>query len=768
LNGTWLPRSLPRTDGGAKADGSMKFFSDLFPEGCLHGKVIRSPHPRARIMSLDVVRALKVRGVECVLTAKDVPGMNAYGVFYQEAPVLCHEFVNFVGDPVALVAAETEEQAEAGAEAVEVRYEPLPAVTSMEEALKPGAPSIHPKGNVARHALLERGDTGSALARAHLVVKNTYLTQRQKHMFLEPEAGVGYYDQEGKLTLLVGGQSPYRDRLQVARSLGIPKEEIRVVSFPVGGAFGGKDDVTVQIHLALLVMKTKKPVKMVWTREESGAAGYSRHPFKIEMETGVNEDGKLVANRALLFADTGPYQSFGPAVLDVAMETINGPYFVPNYVVDAHLVRTNNGISAAFRGFGAPQANFAIEGQMNEISEKMGMDRLELRRLNIWRSGEEGNFGLRLGDCSGLSECVERASKSPLLSMRGHVVKGKPWVRRGLGVSLAVKGIGFGTLPDYPEASVEVDPGGFVKVGFSNPDYGQGLLTANLQVVAEKLGLSPEKIVVEDADSGVVPDTGSSSASRSTYTAGGALLDACDRALFALRKAAASELKANPAMLEYRSGRFYVKGRGGASIGLFDVARVMSRDGGRCRFVGSFPVPRHPSTVAGSLEIPHFIYSFAALLGEVEVDVLLGKVEVKRLMLYADVGRVLNPTLASAQCDGGMIQGVGYALMEDHIYEGGHPKTKNFSTYLVPCPTDVPTETHTEFVSSSEGTGPYGAKGVGEIPIVPVASCISDAIHDAVGVRLRELPMKPERVLEALGEPQLNLGPLDVLGDVDV
>ena len=743
----WISRSLPRIDGEGKVDGSVNFFSDLYPPGCLYAKTVRSPLARARLTGIDTSKAEASPGVRCVVTHRDIQGLNGYGVFFTDAPVLCFSGVNYVGDPVALVAADSEDAAARAAELVEVGYEELPAVRSIEEALEPGAPALHPEGNVARSNVIRRGRFEKAVKEARHVLRGSYETQKQKHMFIEPEAGLGYVDGGGVVNLFVGGQSPFRDVLQVARSLGLPKEKVRVVSFPIGGAFGGKDEVTVQIHLALLALKSRRPVKLMWSREESGAAGFMRHAFKLEMETGFDRDGKIVANRAKILADTGPYRSFGPAVLDVAMETVNGPYLVPNFIIDAKLVRTNNGLSGAFRGFGAPQSNFAIEGQMSAAAEQFGFDKAEVRKRNLWKEGKEGNFGKKLVDCDGLAECLRRASSSQLWKSRGSLRSSRPWLKRGVGLSLAVKGMGFGTLPDYPSAAVEVDPRGQVTVGFSNPDYGQGLVTTNMQIVAERLAVPLTSVHVIDADSGMVPDTGSSSASRSTYTSGNALLKACEVAISVLRVEAASELGLGVDELTYSNGKFMGKGR---EKDIFRLAKSMRLRGLSTRFVGTFEVPRHMSTVKGSLEIPHLIYNFAALVGEVEVNTLTGKVAAKRFMFFPDIGRVLNPVLASAQCDGGITQGLGYALTEEHVYVEGVPKTTNFTTYLVPCSTDSPEEIYTEFITSCLDSGPFGAKGVGEIPIIPVASCVADAVSDATGTRISSIPLKPEKVLAAL------------------
>jgi len=728
-------------------DGSIKFFTDLYPPGCLFAKTVRSPLPRGRITRIDTARAETSSGVRSVVTYRDVKGLNGYGVFFTDAPVLSSTFVNYVGEPVALVAAESEEEAIRGAELVEVGYEELPPVCSIEEALAPGAPLLHPEGNIARSSVIRRGQFEEAIKEAPHVIRGLYRTQKQKHMFIEPEAGLAFLDDAGVVNIFVGGQSPFRDVLQVSRSLGLPKEKVRVVSFPVGGAFGGKDEVTVQVHLALLALKSRRPVKLQWTREESGAAGFMRHAFKVDIETGFDRDGTIVANGARLLADAGPYRSFGPAVLDVAMEIINGPYSVPNFLVNGKLIRTNNGLSGAFRGFGAPQSNFAMEGQMNSAAEEFGFDKVEIRRRNLWRTGEEGNFGKKLGDCSGLHEALARASASELWRARGQHGRRRPWLKRGVGLSLAVKGIGFGTLPDYPSAALEIDPAGFVIIEFSNPDYGQGLVTTNLQIVAERLGIPSSVVHVVNADSGLVPDTGSSSASRSTYTSGNALLDACGQALSALRVEAAEELGLRAEELAYGRGNFR---SGGNERGIFRLAKSLRTKGISTRFVGTFEVPRHRSTLEGAMEIPHLIYSFAALVSEAEVDTLTGKVAAKRIMFYPDVGKVLNPVLASAQCDGGIMQGLGYALTEEHVYNGARLRTPNFTTYLVPCPTDSPEEIYTEFIASRLDSGPFGAKGIGEIPIIPVASSLVDAVSDAIGVRIRQIPLKPENVLREL------------------
>lgn len=745
-------RSVHRVDGVEKVDGSIKFPTDAYLEGMLYAKVLRSPHPHARIVSMDTSEAERHPGVEAVITRKDIPGLNRYGALQPDIPVLAEDVVRYVGEPVAIIVAVDEETAEEAMGLVRVEYEPLKPVLSIEEALGPGSPRVRPGGNIARHSRIVKGNPREMMEKADVVVENVYKTQFQKHMYIEVEGGVAWIDEKGVLNVFAGGQSPYRDKLQISRVLNIPMDKIRVVSYPVGGAFGGKDDVTVQIHLALSAWKTKKPVRLVWSREESGAAGYHRHSYKIEMKTGARRDGRLLANVAKIYSDNGAYLSFGPAVLDVTMEVINGPYRVPSYEIDAYLVYTNNGVSSAMRGFGAPEANFAMESQMNILAEKLGMDKLEIRRVNLLEPGEEGPFGTPLTDKPVLQEMLSRARRSSLLSGGAGSTTSRPWVRRGVGVSLGLKGVGLGTIPEYVAAVVEIDhERKRVRAGFSNVDYGQGVVTSNAQIVADTLQIPIELVEVVNADSSFTPDTGASSASRTTYVAGNALRLACLRALETLALEAARVLHTTRDNVEYEGGFYRLKNDGGR-VSLFDVAKSVEARGLKPRFEAFFDVPRYPKPVEGTLEVPHMVYSFALVIAEVEVDTLTGQTRLREVEIYPDIGRVLNPLGAESQMEGGIIQGAGMALIEELRYLGGKPQNINFTTYITPTINDAPDRIKTEFIVLGEGerTGPFGAKGAGEIPIVPIAAAIADAIADATGVRVNELPANGERVLKAL------------------
>jgi len=738
---TVIGAPIPRIDALERVRGSPRFPTDIAVEGMLHAKVLRSPHPRARILGIDVASAESAPGVRAVLTARDVPGVNGFGVLVQEIPVLAADTVRYVGEPVALVAAETEEEAEGALELIRVDYEPLPAVTSVEDALRPDAPRLHPGGNIAMRIRAANGDPHRALETAAAVVEGTYRTQFQKHMYMELEGGIAWIE-DGTVHVVAGGQNPYRDRIQIARALGIPPDRVRVVSYPVGGAFGGKDEITVQIHLALLAARTGRPVRMEWTREESGAAGYHRMAYEIEVRTGATREGRLVANVARIFGDNGAYTSFGPTMLEIAVEAINGPYRIPNYDVEGVLVYTDNGISSAMRGFGAPEANFAIESQINRLAEELGIDRLEIRMMNALGPGEAGPYGVPVENAPVLQGMLALAELPGARS-------GDRWIRRGTGIALGMKGIGYGAVPDYPAAAVELDPAaGKVRAYFSNPDYGQGVATGCAQVVAEAFQLPVERVEVVNADTSTSPDTGGSSASRGIYAAGNALISASRAALKRLALEAARMLGSQSQSIVYSGGRFTVEGDD-RSVDLFDAAAAMAARGSRPRFEAAFEVPRVERPLAGAHELPHLVYSFALAIADVEVDLLTASARVRDIRMIADVGRVINPQGAMAQVEGGILQGIGMALTEELVYSGGVPRNVDFTTYVIPTAADSP-GMEIEFIEGYEESGPYGAKGAGEVGAVPVAAAIADAISAATGARPTELPMNAERLSRLL------------------
>ena len=756
----WVGKAVANPDALDRATGRAKFYSDLHLKDMLYGRVLRANRPHALIKRIDTSGAQALPGVVAVLTHKDVQGTNRYGIVIPDQPVLCEDKVRYEGDAVALVAAEDPETAQRALDLIKVDYETLPVVSDPIEAMKPDSPRVHEAGNIYRRGHIRNGDVESAFKQCAVVVENMYRTGRQMHMFLETEAGVGFLDENGNVVIYVGGQAPYRDQLQIARALGIPREKIRVVSSIVGGAFGGKDEITVQIHLALLALKTKRPVKMVLSREESGIAGLKRHPVIITARTGALPDGRLLANQVRIVSDTGAYASLGGMILDVSMETCCGPYNIPNVDIEAYCVYTNNGFSGAFRGFGAPQSIFAMESQIDMIAEELHIDKLEIRKRNAIREGDVSTFGVKIPGSIGIHETLEVASKSDLWIHR-DAHKAQPselWCKRGIGIACALKGFTFGALPDFGAASITLNEDGTFTVGVSCPDMGQGNVTAYAQIAAEELRCRLDDVRIDSADTGLAPDTGGSSASRSLYVGGNAIVRAAEK-MRALLLSLASQMLGEPeSKLECRDKEVIVNGDLKRIVTYASIAAHARANGTQRRVEAGFDVPRFERPIEGTIEIPHWSFMYATAVTLVEVDTLTGKTKTLRFLIAPDSGKVINPQGFTGQCEGAVVQGLGYALTEDAIINDGHLETPNFTTYLIPTIMDAP-DIEVMPVETYEKTGPFGAKGVGEIALVPVAAAISNAIYDATGVRPFTLPITPERLFNALQARKNELKP---------
>jgi CO/xanthine dehydrogenase Mo-binding subunit len=587
----------------------------------------------------------------------------------------------------------------------------------------------------------------AAFRSAAIVVENTYRTGSQVHAYLEPEAGLGYIDKEKRLTLVVGGQGPFKDRAEICETLGLKEGEVVVITPPVGGAFGGKDDVPVQLHLALAVLKTGRPVKLVWTRGESCVAGLKRHPGIVKMKTAASSNGTLLANKVEILYDKGAYAGLGPAVLDVAIENCCGPYRIPNVEIQATLAYTNNGVMSAFRGFGAPQVMFAMESQMDILAERLGLDRIEFRLRNALRKGDKGAFRNKIQSGVGIHEALEKARRHPLWTTRPKS-GGDPWTKQGVGVAAAIKGFTLGALPDSGSARIQLLADGSFEVMVSTTEIGQGMTIAFAQIAAEALHCELDDVSVVYGDTLKTPNTSVTSASRSTYLGGNAIVKAAKEILSLLTRSAAELLGEPEEHLEARSSAVVSK-KTGKSVSYAGLAKKAKLKGPPMEAIGTFDVPR-VEPIPGSLEIPHLFYMFACALAQVEVDTLTGAVRVTKLAVFPDAGQVINPQTFEGQVEGAAIQGMGYAIMEDAKIEDGILRTPSFATYLIPTIKDAP-EVEVIAVGEAEETGPFGAKGVGEIGLVPIAPAITNAIYDATGARLFEIPATPERVYRALG-----------------
>jgi CO/xanthine dehydrogenase Mo-binding subunit len=680
-----------------------------------------------------------------VLTAADVPGARNHGLLRNDWPVLAYDKVRYVGDAIALVAAETEHIAEAALELIEIDYEPLPVVASAEAALAEDAPLIHEEGNVLKRLTFQRGDVEAAFAQADIVIENEYHTPAGDHSFMEPEAGVATVDDEGNVIIYVGSQIPFEDQRQIAASLDLPREKVRVVPTQVGGAFGGKEDIHVQIHAALLAQVTGRPVKVVFTRQESMIAHPKRHATVIRLKTGATKAGKLLAVQAHIVGDTGAYASLGEPVMTRTATHASGPYEVPNFQVECYAVHTNNPPAGAYRGFGVPQSTFACETQIDILAEKLGMSPFELRRVNALKVGATTGTGQTLRESVGLLECLERVEsqisnlQSPISNLQS---------RRGWGVACAFKNVGLGSgLADSAGAQVELLDDGRAIVRAGAAEVGQGLVGVLAQVVVEELGVDYSKVGVILGDTGQCLDGGPTTASRQTYITGNAVLCAAHQVRQALAGAVAEELEAAPEALVFQEER--ISRPGGHSISLEEAITLARREGHS--LVASY-VYTPPKTVPLEEEgDKHFAYGYAAQAAQVEVDVTTGEVKVLKVVAASDVGRAINPMAVEGQLEGGVIMGLGYALTEDFRVEEGQVFSDSFVKYKIPRIRQLP-EIVPIIVEHEAADGPYGAKGMGEIPSIPITVAITNAIYAACGARIFSLPATPDRILAALAK----------------
>jgi CO/xanthine dehydrogenase Mo-binding subunit len=731
----WVGRRLPRLDGPEKVTGAIRYMTDLtFPDP-LWGRVLRPPHPHALIRRIDTDRARALPGVACVLTAADVPGLNRFGILIQDQPVLAEAKVRMTGDAVALVAAETEELAEQALSLIAVDYEPLPVVDSPAAALAPGAPLVHEGGNLLQTTRLQRGDAERALAEADVVVEGIFHTPRQMHAFMETEGGWARLEPDGSLTIWCPGQAAYRDRMQVARVLGWNPERIRIISNPLGGAFGGKDELTVQHYLALLALHTGgRPVKLHYKREESVLAGVKRHPFAIHARLGARRDGTFTGLFARMVADKGAYASLGPAVLNLAVEHMAGPYKVANLDVEGRLVYTNNGTNGAFRGFGVPQTCFALESLVDMAGARLGLDPVAIRKRNVIRRGDEDAAGHPVDTSAAVWECLEAVERSDLWQGRADwAAAAPPGKKRGWGVACSVHGVGLGKgVPDFAHAAMEAAPDGRFRLFVAPQEIGQGNATVYRQMAGEVLGVDPASIDLVQGDTGLVPDGGTVTASRGTYAGGQATIAAARNLLTLMGQSPAPPPADDPPSGSEAAGT--------------PAARSL-------RAEGYFILPQAAHELDGIVGAPHYVCGYAAQACLVEVDALTGEVHVPQVLSAIDCGRVINPQGLEGQSEGGVVMGLGMALCEDTVMEHGLHKSRNFTTYILPTTHEAPA-VQTIAVKSLEETGPFGAKGIGEVVMVPIVAAVPNGIAQATGARVYALPATPERVWRAMRDQQ--------------
>ncbi|MGH3006714.1 MAG: molybdopterin cofactor-binding domain-containing protein [Gaiellaceae bacterium] len=729
--------SVRRVDAIPKVAGEFAYSSDLFAAGLLWGHTVRSPHAHARILEIDISQAVAMPGVHAVLTHEDVPGDKRYGLEFRDQPVLAFDRVRYFGEPVGVVAAETPEQARRAADHVNVEYEPLEPVIDPEQA--PDLDPIHPehwtrghgfrddpRPNVVRSITIRHGD---ADAQGDVSVEGTYELGIQDQAFLGPESGLAVPDGEGGVDIYVATQWLHVDRDQVAPCLGLPTEQVRIHLAGVGGAFGGREDLSMQVHGAMLALHTSRPVKFVYNREESFVGHIHRHPARIRMEHRANRDGKLVFVRARILLDGGAYASSSTAVCSNAASFACGPYAVPNALIDATCVYTNNPPCGAMRGFGAVQACFASEAQMDKLAAALDLDPVELRLRNALAPGDSLPTGQRITGSLPVAEVIRRCAAIPvpepeelprdpirLPGGAGNTTRGEG-VRRGVGFAVGFKNICYSEgFDDYTAARVRLFADGdgelVAEVHSAAAEVGQGVVNVIAQVARTELEL--ESVVLAPHSTAAVASAGSSSASRQTWMTAGAVQLAC--------RAAREEL-------ERRGGSL----RAGQEI---DVERTY-------RHRETSPLDPETGQIRG--EVAHVAFACAAMRAVVETDVELGLTRVVWIGTAQDVGKALNPQAVHGQIEGGTAQGLGLALMEEIQTRGGLITNASFTDYLIPTALDMPPVT-AELIEDPEPDAPYGVKGVGEPPTVVSTAAIVAALRDATGRELPRVPVRPDEI----------------------
>jgi CO/xanthine dehydrogenase Mo-binding subunit len=738
-------KSPPRLGAMEIVRGRAPFAADIHLGEALTLKVFRSPVPHAQILALELEEAESVPGVVRIFTHRDIPGRNRVGLIRKDQPVLAEDRVRFKGEAVALVAAEDERSAQEAVRKINLRYRRLPVVVDPLEAMKPDALQLHEGGNVLLRKVVKKGNVDAAIRSSCHVIKRTYETPHIEHSYLEPDAGAGHIDKDGTIVIYASTQNPHHDQLEVSAVLGMPPEGVRIIQAATGGGFGSKLDLNVQHFIALALYHLRRPVRMVFTREEVFEATTKRHPLKIDYTTALDSKGRIQAVRVRIVCDTGAYASYGPTVATRAALHATGPYEVPNVEVESICVYTNNPVSGAMRGFGVPQVAFAHESQMDLAAQAVGIDALEIRTLNALRPGSLTATDQRLERSVGILRVLE--------AIRPHYEEAEAtwktsshgsFLMRGLGIGAMWYGIGNTGVKNPSTAWMEMDREGALTIYTGAAEIGQGSTTVLAQIAAEVLGVEPEEIRMVTADTLLTPDAGATSASRQTYISGNAVLDAARKMADLLLGEAAGLMRCPRERLALRDGQV-VDIRGVKSpLPLADVAGSAHRKGRTLRTEGYFDPETTPLDPETSRGIPYATYAFACHLALVEVDVLTGEVSVRRVVAAHDVGKAVHPDGVSGQIYGGVAMGVGFALMEE--FRPG--LTGSFRDYHLPTCVDMP-EVVPIIIEEAEPTGPFGAKGVGEPALIPTAPSILNAIADALGCRIFSLPASLERVLEA-------------------
>ena len=734
-------QSIPRVDAKGKVSGFAEYSGDRSPENLLHGKVLFSEQPHARMLSMDISAAEAVPGVVAIFTATDVP-VNEYGLIMPDQPV-------FVGlgspkpysdislwecDHVALVVAETEEAAATACAKIQIQWEQLPIVTDMFEAMKDEVIVNRADGtNILKKYQIRKGDMDAGWAEADVVVESEYHLPYQEHAYLQPEAGLSYMDEEGRITIEIGGQWTHEDQEQVAHSLGLPLEKVRIIYPAIGGAFGGREDMSLQIVLGLATMRLHergidRPVRMVWSREDSIRGHHKRHEAVVKTKWGATNEGKITAVSAEVFMNSGAYAYTSTKVLGNFHLMVTGPYEIPNAHLDSYAITTNNVPGGAFRGFGGPQGAFAAENQMNKLAEMLGIDPVELRLKNILKDGSMLTVQTPMPNGVSLTEVLETCAErvgwgSEQLSVNGEpfssvqsLVSNPQSLKKGRGIACSFKNVGFSFgAPENCEAIIELHGGTEIEkviLHHAAAEVGQGSHTALKQMAATAVGVDVSLVEIDMSDTASSGNSGSVSASRMTFMAGNSIRQAAEKALEKWQN------EERPAIAHEK----YI------------------------------PPPTQPYDPETGVCMPNFAYGYVAEAVELTVDIDTGHIRIDRVVCANDVGKAINPMLVEGQIEGAVVQAHGYALMENLQLKDGRILNPYLSQYLIPGIKDIPTHVESIIMEVPDPIGPWGARGMAEMPFLPLAPAIIAALHDATGVWFDEIPLMPYKVVAKLKE----------------
>lgn len=740
-----------RVDALGKVTGTAKYAADYNVKYQLYGKVLRSKYPHARILRIETSKAKALSGVEAVLTASDIPGEKVFGIVVKNQAILAVDKVRYLGDGVALVAAATKEIAEEALSLIEVEYESLPVVSNPEEAMKNESPRVHDDGNVFVHHKVCKGDIEKGFAEADVIIERRFTTPCIEHSAIEPEAVLAELSEHGGVRIIGSVQNLFSTRRSVAAALQLDLNKVQIIQATLGGSFGGKDEVMTAMccRAALLARATGKPVKMVNTREESMLESYKRHPYILHYKWGAKNDGTITAMEIKCIADGGAYASMSPFVTWRSVVQATGPYRCKNVKTDVYAVYTNNNYTGAMRGFGSPQVNFAIESMMDELAERVGKNPLEIRLQNAFTEGDTTATGQKLTGTVSLKEVLTKATDASDFLTKWKSNRSSPNTpkKKGIGLACSYRGVSLGAEgTDAAGTIVSVQTDGSAIVSSGITDMGQGAQTAMSQIAADVLGISMERIQFLNTNTSRVPDSGPTVASRGTIMGGSAAKKAAELVRATLLSTA-SEMTGKDVQELDLSENYLIEKKSGKRLASFrELSDECFRRGKPLYGFGwhkSRPTSWNEETGQGDA---YFTFVYGANVAEVEVDTETGKVDVVNFVSCHDVGKAINKNTVLGQMYGGVAMGLGYGLLEEFDFENSIPQQLNFDEYLIPTSMDVPPITPI-IVENEDDAGPFGAKSVGEPTNEIAAPAIINAIFNATGKRITDIPATLERVL---------------------